>query len=99
MNVVRKPRQHVMGVTEMRRQTEETVGATLSKTHVQFAMAMEVPKPRGQYGAYESSCQYVCVQVRRKKRCRQQFCRNKHEEIRDLTKAEKQERTGYSPGL
>lgn len=99
MNVVRKLRQHAMGVTEMRRQKEETVGATLSKTHVQFAMAMEVPKPRGQYGAYESSCQYVCVQVRRKKRCRQQFCRNKHEEIRDLTKAEKQEITGYSPGL
>lgn len=48
MNVVRKLRQHAMGVTEMRRQTEETVGATLSKTHVQFATAMEVPKPRGQ---------------------------------------------------
>lgn len=83
----------------MEAKRKNCVGATLSKTHVQLAMAMEVPKPRGQYRAYESSCQYVCAWVRRKKRCRQQFCRNKHEEIRDLTKAEKQERTGYSPGL
>lgn len=56
-------------------------------------MAVEVPNPRGsgERMRAHTTILYIWLEA---KRCRQQFCRDKREEIRDLTKAEEQESAG-----
>lgn len=102
MNAARKLRQYELKRTQLLKcgSNKELHRYSIFKYLCVINNGNRSAQTKGQWGTSECPNQLVCMWMRWR-RCRQQFCRNKHEEkdlIRALTEVEKQETGGYSTG-